>query len=257
MDELDRMCGRLVQVAKASQPDVLTRPFEIAQIYQALIPYRTNRRELGLETMEEYELALLRLLSGERGYVIADERTRAELRAELESKNPDLSRYRAFATTEISLSPDAVRAFDPAAARRTTGGHAAQAASERPTMGVAGGAAEPGTSAGSAPAEATPASAAAPRPAAAAAAAGSAPAPAASPPASAAPRPPRVTPNTPGRAAAIGTGCRYCGGELPDSRTITFCPHCGQNLTVRQCPACGTELDVAWKFCITCGRSVA
>jgi hypothetical protein len=49
--------------------------------------------------------------------------------------------------------------------------------------------------------------------------------------------------------------CRYCGGELPEGRAITFCPHCGQNLTVLNCPACGTELDVGWKFCTTCGRA--
>ena len=35
---------------------------------------------------------------------------------------------------------------------------------------------------------------------------------------------------------------------------LTFCPHCGLNLTVRQCPACSTELDVNWRFCVTCGR---
>ncbi|MBC8086980.1 MAG: zinc ribbon domain-containing protein [Phycisphaerae bacterium] len=49
-------------------------------------------------------------------------------------------------------------------------------------------------------------------------------------------------------------GCRFCGGKLPDARKLTFCPHCGLNLTVRQCPACSTELDVNWRFCITCGR---
>jgi hypothetical protein len=52
-------------------------------------------------------------------------------------------------------------------------------------------------------------------------------------------------------------GCRFCNGDLPDGRRIVFCPHCGQNLTVRNCPACGTELDVNWKFCTMCGRGVA
>jgi predicted amidophosphoribosyltransferase len=49
--------------------------------------------------------------------------------------------------------------------------------------------------------------------------------------------------------------CRYCGGRLPDGRRITFCPHCGQNLTVQHCQACGTELELGWKFCVTCGRA--
>lgn len=52
------------------------------------------------------------------------------------------------------------------------------------------------------------------------------------------------------------TGCRYCGGALPDARAVSFCPHCGQNLTVRQCPACSAELDLGWRFCVCCGRSV-
>jgi predicted amidophosphoribosyltransferase len=50
--------------------------------------------------------------------------------------------------------------------------------------------------------------------------------------------------------------CRYCGGVLPEGRRITFCPHCGQNLTIQHCPACSTELELGWKFCTTCGRSV-
>jgi predicted amidophosphoribosyltransferase len=54
---------------------------------------------------------------------------------------------------------------------------------------------------------------------------------------------------------ASGT-CHYCAGELPDGRRITFCPHCGQNLTIQHCPACSTELELGWKFCTTCGRSV-
>jgi predicted amidophosphoribosyltransferase len=51
-----------------------------------------------------------------------------------------------------------------------------------------------------------------------------------------------------------GEQCRYCNGALPAGRRITFCPHCGQNLTVVNCLACGTELELGWKFCTTCGR---
>lgn len=56
---------------------------------------------------------------------------------------------------------------------------------------------------------------------------------------------------------ASGTPCRYCGGTLPDGRRVLFCPSCGQNLMVQRCPACGTELEIHWKYCITCGRGVA
>jgi predicted amidophosphoribosyltransferase len=64
---------------------------------------------------------------------------------------------------------------------------------------------------------------------------------------------------TPQRVITVSAGgsCRYCGGALPEGRRITYCPHCGQNLTIQHCPACGTELEIGWKFCTTCGRSVA
>ena len=51
--------------------------------------------------------------------------------------------------------------------------------------------------------------------------------------------------------------CAFCGGELPVGRAVIFCPHCGQNVGVVHCPSCGTELDVGWRFCLTCGRPMA
>ena len=51
--------------------------------------------------------------------------------------------------------------------------------------------------------------------------------------------------------------CRFCGGALPSGRKVVFCAYCGQNLAVTRCPACGSELEIDWKFCVTCGRSAA
>ena len=48
--------------------------------------------------------------------------------------------------------------------------------------------------------------------------------------------------------------CHFCGGRVPEGRRITFCPHCGLDMTKRQCPACSTELEASWRFCVTCGR---
>jgi predicted amidophosphoribosyltransferase len=58
-------------------------------------------------------------------------------------------------------------------------------------------------------------------------------------------------------AKEVGGKCRYCRGTLPEGRDLTYCPHCGQDLTVYHCPACSTELEVGWKFCVTCGRTIA
>jgi len=52
-------------------------------------------------------------------------------------------------------------------------------------------------------------------------------------------------------------GCRFCGQALPEGREVTFCPQCGQNLKVRRCPGCSEEMDLGWKFCVSCGRVAA
>jgi hypothetical protein len=54
---------------------------------------------------------------------------------------------------------------------------------------------------------------------------------------------------------SLAAACRYCDNRLPQGRAVTFCPHCGMDLSKRQCPACSTELEVEWKHCVTCGRN--
>ena len=51
--------------------------------------------------------------------------------------------------------------------------------------------------------------------------------------------------------------CPYCAQTLPTGRDVRYCPNCGINLKTRRCPGCSTEIDSAWKFCVTCGRSAA
>ena len=238
MDELDRMFRRLVHNARAGFPDLLTRSFEVSALYQTLIPYRLNRAELGIDSAEEYEITLMRLLSGTRGLLSGDPDMQAALQAELESPNPDLSVFRAWGTASVSINAAAVRSLDsqsPAAVR-----HPSPPASTRQAE-----------MAGRATLE-VPASALAEAGALGVRAGGSTTAaPVATPPSS------QPAPTAPAVAThAHGNGCRYCGGELPDGRDAQFCPHCGQNLSIKQCPACSTELEVEWQFCITCGRQV-
>src|SRR4029453_16163985 len=136
----------LVQNVRTGFPDLLGRPFEVAELYTTLIPYRHNRRELELDTNQDYEHALLRLLSGERGYLIGDPQMQADLQSELASSNPDLSKFRAYSTTMVSIAPDGARAVEPPVLRRPgSGGTAAipvnapappaQAVADRPTLG--------------------------------------------------------------------------------------------------------------------------
>lgn len=254
MDDLDRLFQRLVQVLRNNFPSYFTEPFEVAELYQTLIPYRHHRRELGIETNQDYEIAVMRLLAGERGYLQGEEKMQATLRQELESPNPDPTLFRAFAHSQIHLAPDAtsrvgsqtprervpVTAGDSPPEPSASAWRAESARSSRPSSAQP---AAPSTFPGAAPASPMRA-----------AAQPSAP----PPPQSPLPPPPGMA-NTQRyvTAGALGGRCRYCGGTLPDGRRLVFCPHCGQNLTIQHCPACSTELEMGWKFCTTCGRSVS
>ncbi|HEX9564563.1 MAG TPA: zinc ribbon domain-containing protein [Gemmatimonadaceae bacterium] len=225
MDQLDRMYRRLVHNIRAAFPDLLNQPFEVASLHQHLIPYRLNRGELGLDSAEEYELTVTRLLSGARGLLLGDADMQGALLTELESPNPDLSAFRAFGTAQVALSQDAVRALDAREAQLAPPNAPLKAAPREADVRKA-------EMAGRATVEVTASGTEAP------------------PVRNDAPAPVMGLPI----ARPHQSGCRYCGGELPDAREVHFCPHCGQNLTVKQCPACSTELEVDWQYCINCGR---
>lgn len=237
MDEIDRIFRLLVETIRAQQPELLSRPFEVADLYQSLLPYRLHRRELALETNSDYEMALLRLLSGERGYLVGDDEMQEALRRELATPNPDPGAFRAYAMSHVSIAADAVRRLEQTGAR-----HAAPTPAASPAL--------PPRAAS--PPSASPTS---PRPASPAAAAPVL-APMRSPVSSPSLQNTMAAPPRSTTAEALGGKCRYCSGTLPQGRRLTYCPHCGQNLTVQHCPACNTELEVGWKFCTTCGRGV-
>lgn len=171
-------------------------PFTVQELYETLIPYRHHRRELGIETNQDYEIAMSRLLSGERDYLLTDQAMRDKLEAEVQSGHGDPGAFREFAGTKVSLAPEALRRIRAL------------------------------TASGDAPAPPLGDSKAAP------AALSS-----------------MIN-------ASVPEGCRFCGETLPEGRTVIYCPHCGNNLSISRCPACGSELEKGWKFCATCGRSV-
>ena len=258
MDALDRTFRHLLQTIQARYPAYLSQPFEVAELYQNILPYRHHRRELGLETNQDYELVLLQLLSGARDYLVVSDEMRERLARELASPNPDPGVFREYSTAQIALSPAAVRRFQTGVADTepvlaAAGSVAAQETAARAVSQRAPAAALPTAPRGSSSAATAPTLAAqsAPRRPAAASSATAAPTPIPRPPAS-----PITARPTQTIVPQAGEHCRYCNGALPTGRRITFCPHCGQNLTVVNCLACGTELELGWKFCTTCGRPV-
>jgi predicted RNA-binding Zn-ribbon protein involved in translation (DUF1610 family) len=233
MDDLDRVFHRLVSNIRHRHSEYLTLPFTVQELYETLIPYRHHRRELGIETNQDYEIAMTRLLSGERDYLLADQSMRDKLKSELESPHMDPGAFREFATSKVSLAPEALRRIKALTV----------ASPEEPPPAAAATTAEP---------------TAAPPPAPVSARFNvSSPAPVPAPPAPA----PEASKAAPAAlssmmSASVPEGCRFCGGTLPEGRNVVYCPHCGNNLSISRCPACGSELEKGWKFCVTCGRTV-
>jgi hypothetical protein len=262
MDNLDRMYRHLVRVIRSRFPQHLAQPFTVADLNQTILPYRLHRRELGLETNDDYEITLTELVSGSRDYLIVDDQLRDTLGAALGEVNPDPSAFKRFAQAVVALSPSALRSLDigldesaapPAPSPTPAEPHAAPAPSaprvaaapppQRPKQRPA---APPAAPPPPAPPPVSP-----PRPAAEAA-------PKATP--AAMPTPTTTTKTSGGVRVVVpqaGDRCRSCSEPLPTGRPITFCPHCGQNVTTLNCPACGSELELGWKFCPSCGRPAA
>lgn len=246
MDDLDRVFHRLVSNIRHRHAEYLTLPFTVQELYETLIPYRHHRRELGIETNQDYEIAVTRLLSGERDYLQSDPEMRDKLQAELASPHLDTGAFREFAGAKVSLAPEALRRIraltvptgeNPATAGLTGPATASGAGAAVPLGAVASGAAVSSTL--------TPAGFSATFPLSPAPGVSDAP----------------MAHETPAAISSllnisVPEGCPFCGGTLPEGRTVNYCPSCGNNLSVSRCPACGGELEKGWKYCVTCGRSV-
>lgn len=104
MDELTRFARQLVE-RLATRPEGIQRPVSVAEVRKTLLPYRAQRRALGLESVEDYETVLLRLVAEERGYVKTSPAAAAErCRAELAQGNPDLGMLEEIADSTIQLT---------------------------------------------------------------------------------------------------------------------------------------------------------
>src|SRR3954469_14603604 len=109
MDNVDRMYRHLVRTIRAKHPQYLAQPFDVSALYQTILPYRHHRRELGLETNDDYEITLTEMLAGARDYLIVDDQMRDALKKELTATNPDPSAFKQFARSRVALSPAALR----------------------------------------------------------------------------------------------------------------------------------------------------
>lgn len=123
MDDLDRLFRRLVQNIRNGHAEYLSVPFTVAELHDTLVPYRHYRRDLGIETNQDYEAAITRLISGERGYIRADEAMQQRLKKEVTSSHADPGLFREYASARISLVPDAVKDLGVPIPAQNAGGY--------------------------------------------------------------------------------------------------------------------------------------
>lgn len=109
-DELDRLFECLVE-ALARETRIAV-PFVASEVYERLVPYRSNRSRLKVATHQDYEMAVLRLLAGERGYVrLEPEEVREGMKRELTSVNPDPTYFRNFPDARVMVNRRAAEQF--------------------------------------------------------------------------------------------------------------------------------------------------
>src|SRR5438552_7893426 len=126
-DDLDRLFERLVSVLADDAPGRLAVPFPAAEVYERLVPYRSNRSILKVATHPAYEMAVLRLLAGERGYTsLEPTEVQDALRREAGESNPDTALFRQF--------PDAILSLNRLAAERSLRGDRAYAPPAAPPL---------------------------------------------------------------------------------------------------------------------------
>jgi hypothetical protein len=261
MDDLDRLYHHLVDTLRHEAPHLLRQRFTVGDLPQQLVPYRLHRRGLGYESIQQYDQAMLRLVSGERGYLVTEPVVQDAARQALAGPQSELDALRRFGDAPAALAPEALRALlgDPSpdgAPRPMPPARAPLGTPPGPHPGVPAGP-PPGAPIPSGPLAAAPVNAsvpdrpAPPRPPEPPLGAMASPA---APPAR--PEPPAMPFPTRPPTPVLGGRCQYCGQALPEGRAVTFCPHCGQNVTVVRCPACSTELEAGWRFCVTCGRAM-
>jgi hypothetical protein len=230
MDDLERVFETLVEVLAKQGTSRLRTPFQISELYQSIIPYRSYKNQLQFDTNQDYEMAVLRLLAGEGGYVTVEPReVQQQLAEEVQAINPNPGFFRDFAAARALLNPDAVRTAT------SSSGSYAPPPSRVETM--------PETAARYAPTPRVP-SAAAPRQASGDAV-----------------RAPLMQSTDSARTASETRTetdpetCPQCSATLPNHRDIKFCPFCGNRLRIAQCARCGSEIEPRWRFCADCGAS--
>ncbi len=110
LDDLDRLFHRVVQALAERGPERVQQPIQVAELYQELVPYRQHRAALKLDTHQDYEMAMLRLLAGERGYArVEPVEVQDAFVNEAHAAIPEAGVFREYAAARVYLNPTAAK----------------------------------------------------------------------------------------------------------------------------------------------------
>ncbi len=217
MAELEQFFRVLVQTLAGQNPARLHQPLAIGEVSR-LLPYREARRHLALNSVEEYETLLIRLCAGEGGFAQADVATQREFAAEVQRPLPDLDVIRRKSDSHLVLRTE------PMAEALNGGAEERYAPREAGKRGSGSEELTDGPTVRRSDGPTSPSEGASPL---------------------------EFVVEHP---AVIR--CAFCGGVLPATRQVNFCPHCGMGQDVGKCGKCGADVDVGWRYCVTCGEEL-
>ena len=197
-------------------------PLAVGALLDRTFPYKTARRSLSLESAEDYELLVLRLLSEEADLVTVTPTDAGEMaRATLASRVPDLDALRLLRSATLAFTDDALSRLQGV---RVLPAHEVAA---EPSTGPESGEPDQVTERervfpihrGRAAADAT---------------------------------------RTAVTAAAAGAGavCWSCAAALPSGRVVSFCVVCGADQREPRCSGCGASVERGWNHCPDCGLAL-
>ncbi len=249
MEEVEKLFRHLVRVLSEGERDRSREPIEIAEIYQSILPYRRFRGVLQIESNQDYEMTLLRLLSGEGGLASVDPvEAQDALSKEANAVNPNPGAFREYAAAKVYLNINAIQSFtdnaDPYAPPSPI--------QERvePIQPEPSSSFEPPVQDATPEIQQQPSSTTQPT------------RPVTLP---FVPEPPATVSPPPGlERGPVFTGgevrtstCPSCDRGLPARRKVKFCPYCGMDVSKRTCRSCGADVGVDWEFCVECGTNAS
>jgi hypothetical protein len=104
LDDLDRLAFRLSRTIRTQYPQLLAQGFTLGDLEERLLPFRDVRREMANGGADAFEAALLRLIAGDRGYLMTDPELQSACRQALAFPSPTMAMVRSWATSTLQLT---------------------------------------------------------------------------------------------------------------------------------------------------------